>query len=355
MPVKLKVKLPIRIILVGQTFKESRTVQRAKTMQSLGFSVTCVSSVLPNSNYETRPSLSKRIRYRLRIPADPARANSRIISEVKRGAEILWIDAADMIKSSTIHRAKELNPRLVVIWYGEDDMMNARLRTRQIDRSLPLFDLWVTTKSFNSQPDEIPSLGAKNVLFVNNSCDPQLHRYIRVNKKEKILFGGAITFIGSFESPRANSLLYLAKRGLNVRVWGNGWNEWVDRSPNLLVENTPIYNTDYVKAIVASSINLCFLRRSNRDLQTCRSIEIPSCSGFMLHQRNSEITALYRENREATYFSSDEELFEMCSYWIKRDQKRLLIGEAGRKRTIELGLTHEINIIRIINTAFSNY
>ena len=45
----------------------------------------------------------------------------------------------------------------------------------------------------------------------------------------------------------------------------------------------------------------------------------------------------------------------MCSYWIKRDQKRLLIGEAGRKRTIELGLTHEINIIRIINTAFSNY
>ena len=354
MSIILKTKLPLRIALVGQTFDESRTVQRACAMESLGISVKCIPTALSGSNYETSPSFNKRIRYRLRIPADPANANSTIVEEVKKGIDILWLDAADMITFSTLNQVKELNDRLVIIWYGEDDMMNPRMRTRQIERALPLFDLWVTTKSFNAKQEEIPSLGARNVFFVNNSCDPQLHCLVRITDQERKRFGAAISFIGSFEAPRAQSLLYLAKKGLTVRVWGNGWRLWVGRHPNLIVEDRPIYNKDYVKAIVASSINICFLRKTNRDFQTCRSIEIPSCSGFMLHERNSEITNLYREAKEAVYFSSDEELFNMCSYWIGQNQKRLLIGKAARKRTIELGLSHEFNISRIINKAFSN-
>lgn len=355
MSITLESKLPLRIALVGQTFDESRTVQRASAMQSLGISLKCIPTVLSGSNYETSPSFNKRIRYYLRIPSDPAKANLRVIEEVNKGVDILWLDAADMITFSTLQRAKELNDKLVIIWYSEDDMMNPRMRTRQIERALPLFDLWVTTKSFNAKPMEMPTLGAKKVLFVNNSCDPQLHRSIKVTEEERILFGGGISFIGSFEAPRAHSLLYLAKRGLNVRIWGNGWGSWVNRHPNLIVENRPIYNEDYVKAISASSINLCFLRKANRDLQTCRSIEIPSCSGFMLHERNSEITNLYREAKEAVYFSSDEELFDMCSFWLNRDQHSSVIGEAAKKRTIELGLSHKINIIRVINNALSNY
>ena len=355
MSIRLKTSLPLKVTLVGQTFDESRTVQRALAMRSLGILVECIPSVSHGFNYESSPSLAKRVRYRLRIPADPAKANHRIIEEVKKGTQILWLDAADMITPSTLQKAKELNNRLVIIWYGEDDMMNPLMRTRQIERALPLFDLWVTTKSFNAKPEEIPSVGAKKVLFVNNSCDPRLHRIIKVTEKEKMLFGGAISFVGSFENPRAHSLLYLAKRGLNVRVWGNGWGSWADRHPNLIIENRPIYNKDYVKAISASSINLCFLRRANRDLQTCRSIEIPSCSGFMLHQRNSEITNLYREAKEAVYFSNDEELYDMCSFWINLDQRRSLVGKAARKRTIELGLSHKINIIKIINASLQTY
>lgn len=350
MTISLRTGKPPRIIVVGQTFEESRTVQRVNAMRSLACPVSCVPTVPAGLNYESPPSLVQRIRYRLRRPADPARANKAIIHEVQRGADILWLDAADMIHASTLHRAKKINQDLVIVWYCEDDMLNPRLRTKQLDGSLSLFDLWVTTKSFNAAPEELPSLGVKNVMFVNNSCDPALHRPIEVSEEDKKNFGSPVSFIGSFEEPRAQSVMHLAQSGISVRVWGNGWSQWVGRHPNLNIENRPAYNEEFAKVISASAINLCFLRHANRDLQTCRSIEIPACAGFMVHERNSEITSLFREEKEAVYFSSDEELARVCSFWIGNDQTRRHIGETARKRTLDLELIHESNIIRIINT-----
>ncbi len=348
-----KSKAPLRITLVGQTFSEARTAQRAAAMRSLGYEVSCIPTAPEGANYETPPSILKRVRYRLRFPGDPAKANQAILREIENGTNVLWLDAADMIKPSSLRQVKESRRNISLIWYSEDDMMNPRLRTRQVDGTIPLFDLWVTTKSFNALPEELPALGAKNVFFVNNSCDPTLHRPVKISEKEQIQFGAPISFIGSFEEPRAQSLLYIAKRGMKVRIWGNGWSDWIGRHPNLKIENQPVYNDNFSKVVAASTINLCFLRKSNRDLQTCRSVEIPACAGFMLHERNNEIVNLYRDEREAIYFSTDEELSTLCSSWMKRDKKRTDIGRAARKRTLELGLTHESNISRIINALLS--
>ncbi len=345
----LEQKEPRRIIVVGQTFEESRTVQRVATMRSLGCSVTCVRTAPAGVNYETPPGLMQKIRYRLRLPGDPAKTNGMIIGEVERGADILWLDAADMVRPSTLRGARRISRNLAIVWYSEDDMMNPRLRTRYLEGAFPLFDLVVTTKSFNARPEELPSLGARRILFVNNSCDPLLHRPINVSEEERKRFGAPVSFIGSFEQPRAQSVLYLARHGLKVRIWGNGWADWVGRHPNLTVENKPAYNDDFARVVSSSLINLCFLRKSNRDLQTCRSMEIPACSGFMVHERNDEITALYREDKEAAYFSSDDELAAVCSLWLNRDKRRMAVGAAARERTFECELTHESNIIRILN------
>ena len=348
MTLESEYKTPPRIVVVGQTFEASRTVQRVAAMRHLGCPVSCVPTVPEGANYETRPTIAQRVRYRLRLPADPANANRAIIREVENGADILWLDAADMISAATLRQAKGINNDLALVWYCEDDMMNPRLRTRQLDAALELFDLWVTTKSFNAQPEELPALGAKRVFFINNSCDPVLHRPVRVTDDDRRRFGAPISFIGSFEEPRAQSMLHLARQGLNVRVWGNGWADWVGRHPNMVIENKPAYNDDFAKVVSASSTNLCFLRHANRDLQTCRSIEIPACEGFMVHERNDEITALYREKKEAAYFSLDEELARVCASWLERDEQRGLVGKAARERTLKLELDHRSNIIRIL-------
>jgi len=46
-------------------------------------------------------------------------------------------------------------------------------------------------------------------------------------------------------------------------------------------------------------------------------------------------------------------LAKVCSLWIERNQQRNRIGKAAQKRTMELQLTHKLNIIRILNAAFA--
>ena len=345
----LEWKQPPRIVVAGQTFETSRTVQRVAAMRSLGCAVEPVPTTAPGWNYETAPSVVQRVRHRMRIPGDPAGANQAIVRAVERGADVLWLDAADMITPATLREAKRANESLAPIWYCEDDMMNPRLRTRWFQSSLALFELCVTTKSFNAAPAELPSLGAKRVLFVDNSFDPAVHRAIAIDAEARVRFGSPVSFIGSFEKPRAESLLHLARQGFPVRVWGNGWADWVGRHPNLTVENRPVYNDDFARVVGASAINLCFLRKSNRDLQTCRSVEIPGCAGFMAHERNDEIVGLFRDGREAVYWSSDDELARLCGYWLGRETERGEIAKAAQKRAFALELTHQANVIRILN------
>lgn len=337
-----------RIAVVGETFEASRTPQRVRAMRALGHTVTGIPTTPPGWTYESRPSLARRVRERLRIPGDPANANGALLDAVRNGVDVVWIEAAKMIRAPTLRLAKRINPRLMIVWYAEDDMMNPRHMSSWLAAALPLFDLWVTTKSFNARSEEMPSRGARRVLFVNNSCDPALHRPMQLSADEHVRFGAPISFIGTFEEPRARSLLCLARAGFTVRVWGNGWRDWTARHDNLVVENQPAYNDDFARVVSASVLNIGCLRKSNRDFQTCRSVEIPACAGLMVHERNEEIAGLFRDGKEALYWSSDEELVDVCGRWLHGQGDPAEIGNAARERVLELHLTHEANIRRIV-------
>lgn len=331
----------LRISLVGQTFPASRTVQRARALRRLGHDVRVIPITPEGNDYETRPSLATRIRYRLRLPADPAHANQAIVAAAPE-SDILWLEAAGMVTADALGAAKQANPKILVVCYSEDDMMNPRHRSRQQERSFSLIDLWATTKSFNLDPGELPAMGLRALMFVDNGFDPDLHRPIET------AMDTPIGFIGTYEAPRARSLTALAEAGLPVRVWGNGWSALAGRQANLTVEGRPIYNDDYVRAIRATRINLCFLRHGNRDRQTCRSVEIPACGGFMAHEASDEAAALFRAGSEAVYFDSDDALIALCRSWLDRDAERASIGEAARQRALSLGLAHDDIVAAIV-------
>ncbi|MBI1318942.1 MAG: glycosyltransferase [Candidatus Hydrogenedens sp.] len=343
----------MNLIVVGETFASSRTVQRIRAFRELGHQVRVISTTLPDASYETRPDLLTRIRYRLRLPGDPAGANPALLQALEQQpADLVWFENVRMIHAATLRRIRRQTARPRLVWYGEDDMMNRRHRTRWVEGALPLFDLWVTTKSLNIRPDELPRLGVRRLLFVNNGFDPALHRPAVLTAEERERYASPITFVGTFEHPRASSLLRLAESGLKVRVWGNGWSGWVGRHPLLAIENRPAYNDEYAKIIAASAVNLCFLRKFNRDLQTCRSIEIPACGGFMIHERTDEMQALFEENREAVYFGGDDELVEHCRLWLADAPGRTAVAEAGRRRAWSAGLRHHDMLAGALDAAF---
>ena len=108
------------IVVVGQTFPASRTPQRTKAMRALGHAVRTIPITPEGTDYETPPSMVDRLRYRLRVPADPAMTNKKILSTAA-SADILWLEAADMVRVGTLRSLKAANPSIAIIGYSEDD------------------------------------------------------------------------------------------------------------------------------------------------------------------------------------------------------------------------------------------
>jgi spore maturation protein CgeB len=84
-------------------------------------------------------------------------------------------------------------------------------------------------------------------------------------------------------------------------------------------------------------INICFLRKINRDTITSRSIEIPSCGSFMLAERTAEHLNMFVEGKEAEFFSDDEELLQKVQKYKREKDLATLIAKSGRVRCENAG------------------
>ncbi len=339
-----------RIVFVGEACPGSRTLQRLTALRDLGHAVVFIPTTPPGRRFEDPPTLAARLRYRLRLPADETDANQAFLAAAP-DADIAILDNARAVTSSTLRQARQRAPRLRFVWYAEDDMMNPTHLSRWTAAALPLFSLWVTTKSYNLDPHEMPSRGVRQMMFVNNAYDRALHRPQIIDAAAREAFGASVSFVGTYEHERARSLLRLAELSIAIRVWGNGWRGMINRHPKLRVESQPVYDDDYARVIAASDINLCYLRRLNRDRQTTRSIEIPACGGFMIHERNTEIGALFTEDLEAAYFSDTDELARQCRRWLDDPAGRASVAVAARRKVEAIGLSHHEIMGQIVRRA----
>lgn len=258
----------------------------------------------------------------------------------ERRFDALWIEKGITIVPDVLRAARAAHPHLAVVGYSPDDMMNPDNQTREFRESLPLYDVFFTTKTYNVA--ELTALGARRVVFVGNAYHPALHRPIELSPDERRTLGGAVGFIGGPERDRVERCARLAAAGVPVRIWGDRWERWKRRvGATFDVAGVSLYGEMYARIVNAFDINLCFLRKVNRDLQTTRSVEIPACGAFMLAERTSEHLDLFEEGREAEFFSSDEEMIDKARYYLAHPEQRRRIAVAGRERCIRSGYSNQ--------------
>jgi hypothetical protein len=271
---------------------------------------------------------------------DLAGINVYILDHFRKSTwDILWIEKGLTILRETLRAVKELQPGCAIVGYSPDDMAARHNQSPQFLKGVNLYDVYITTKSYGVV--ELKALGCRHVLFCENAYDPRCHRPVQLSEGERKLLGGPVGFIGAFESQRAESIYRIAHAGFQVRIWGPWWERCRLKHPNFIVEHKPLWGEDYAKAVSAFDINLCFLRKINRDLQTTRSVEIPACGAFMLAERTEEHLGLFEEGKETEYFSSDEELISKVGFYLENPKMRKEIAEAGLERCIRSGYSNQ--------------
>jgi len=337
-----------RILYVAPAWRGCTSRQRAQALVDLGQSLTYLGYAGIKSRMGLPERLYRSLRRRVGYPLEWKRENGAICAAARHKAfDVLWIDKGLTIRPSTLRYVRRHTPHAKIVTYYSDDMGNPDNQSRYWLMSVPCYDLHVTTKSYNVS--ELRAMGAKDVLFVDKSYDPHTHRAIRLTDEDRARYGADVCFIGGYEEQRALSLLRLARAGIRLRVWGTRWHRLTEPSPpGLQLEHRPVYGNEYAKTICASKINLCFLRKANRDLQTARSIEIPACGGFMLAERTAEHLRLFKEGKEADYFDSQAELVDKIRYYLDRPQERRSIGDAGYQRCLRSGYSNHHRLLTVL-------
>ncbi len=335
-----------KVLYIGPLQFGGTCLQRMNALIELGFYVFTIDTSLSSTRTIFAKAYDKLIST-IFNNKDIASANKKICeSIIAENYDIVWIDKGLTIKPETIQKIKNSPYKTIVISFSPDDMLNPNNQSKFYLQCLPLYDFHITTKSFHLH--ELSSMGAKNVLMMNNAFCPNSHRPIQIDLDEKAKIGGSVGFIGFWEKEREEYIEYLAQNNILVRVWGP-WPKYRKYHKNIKVEGKLVLGDDYAKTICSFDINLCFLRKINRDLQTTRSIEIPACGAFMLAERSNEHQNLFEEGIEADYFDSKEELLKKVKYYLKNKVDRDRIANAGFNKCLSSGYSYKERLGLIID------
>ena len=146
-------------------------------------------------------------------------------------------------------------------------------------------------------------------------------------------------------------MFFLAKNGIKVEIWGNDWNKCPFKHDNLKIHYSFLYKEKYSKTIYKSKINLNFLKKINDDVITSRSLEIPASGGFMLAERTEAQKKIFKENVEADYFSSKEELLRKTKFYLNNEMLKK-IETKGYNKCIKSNYSMSAQMSMILKKIF---
>ena len=120
-----------------------------------------------------------------------------------------------------------------------------------------------------------------------------------------------------------------------------------------IAERQYVLGREYAKCISASRICLGLLVEarpgaSSGDLITARTFEIPASGGFMLHERNNEVSRYFLEDRECAMFSDADELVRKVRHYLENDRERRAVAEAGRLRCLASGYSVDARMEQVL-------
>lgn len=200
-------------------------------------------------------------------------------------------------------------------------------------KCLPCFDYNFFYRQINCK--EAKKIGAAHAEVLMPYFLPWKDQPVKLTGDEKSLFEVDVVFVGHYEPDgRENSVRALMDSGISLKIWGG--KHWNSKVLNDMYDNlkpiTPAEGDNYAKALCGAKICLAFLSKLNRDTYTRRCLEIPACNCVMLAERTSDLQNMFKEDEEACFFSSNEELIQKVHWLLDHPDVRRRIAKAARQR-----------------------
>lgn len=222
----------------------------------------------------------------------------------------------------------------IIANFSTDDPLNPQTTTRDLLEAIPAYDVFATPRGHTI--DDLRARGARKVVHVRFGYDPETHFPELGTPEEAAAWRSKAAFVGTFEPDRRAPLERLAEvLGKDLLVAGSLWDRVPAGSPLRRSRMCgSVYGRAYRIALSCAGMALCFLRRANRDRCIMRNFEIPACGTMMVSERTDDLVSIFREDTEAVFFSSTEELVDKVCYYVRNTARREAVALAGRDRIV---------------------
>lgn len=105
--------------------------------------------------------------------------------------------------------------------------------------------------------------------------------------------------------------------------------------PNVKYCGPVNYIEEMPQVFKASKVNLCPVLKANRTGIPLRALDIMGCGGFLLSSYQQELDEYFINEGECVMYSSLEDALDKADFYLKNDELRTPIAEAGMRRIRE--------------------
>ncbi len=313
----------IGILSAGSTSR-----MRAETLKSLtpGMDWRWIDTDGP---FKLSSRLWRTLAFRAKRGAAVERINRGVLDALRgESFDLVWIDKAVFLDEGTVHSVRSAAARMV--HYTPDTAFHEN-RSRHFEKTLQMYDLLVTTKSFEMN-DYRNRVSGDVVLLTTQGYDPAVH-FPRNTADER---RREVAFVGLAEPDRERCIALLLDSDIPVRLAGIGWNRFLRRwrnHPQLTFEGEMVFGDAYATLLSRPWIGLGLVSKRFPELHTTRTFEIPACGAVLATEATSD-TVEFFDDGEAIFFNDYDDLAtRLKSALHDRDDAHLIdLANAGQRR-----------------------
>ncbi|MBE3609027.1 CgeB family protein [Campylobacter californiensis] len=226
---------------------------------------------------------------------------------------------------------------LTINWFGDDQWRFDNFTCKYAN----CFTYCITTDKFSIL--KYKKLGQHNVIY---------SQWGAINSHDMPKFEGYkydVSFIGGFHPYRKWFIDTLIKRGIKVKVFGNGWmggalssenmnKLFILSKINLNISNSVGYDIRYMSHKPSNFLSTIksFLKRGSKNMSQmkARNFEIPYFNGFQLTDYVPTLEDYFDIGKEVVCYNNVDEAELLIKYYLQNEDEREKIKKLGHKKAI---------------------
>ena len=201
----------------------------------------------------------------------------------------------------------------------------------------PLYDVFavIQKEPFLSM---LSGMGQGNALYLPLAAQPNFHKPLELNEREKREYGADIGFLGAGYPNRRLAFRQLV--GRDFKIWGSDWDGESLLAPHVqrggaridAEESVKIYNATRVNLNLHSSLGTAELV-SKGDFVNPRTFELACMGAFQLVDRRALMPELFAQDELATFGTLDE-CYAAIAYFLAHPDERRAFADRARARVL---------------------